>query len=102
MEQDFKEKIYVITGAARGIGREVLERLHSYGAFVYALDISKMEDLKSYKDVLTVSVDLSNWSETRCALTECFKNVVIDGLVNNAGITICKQFENITEDDYDK
>lgn len=61
-----------------------------------------MKELKSYSNVVTISVDLSNWSETRKTLTESFKNVEVDGLVNNAGITICKPFEEFTEEDYDK
>lgn len=61
-----------------------------------------MEDLKSYTNVFIVTVDLSKWCETRKTLTGVFKNVDIDGLVNNAGITICKPFEELTEDDYDK
>lgn len=61
-----------------------------------------MEDLKSYPNVVTVSLDLSKWSEARKVLTEVFENVEVDGLVNNAGITICKPFEELTEEDYDK
>lgn len=61
-----------------------------------------MDDLKSYANVITVTLDLSNWAETRKTLTDVFKTVELDGLVNNAGITICKPFEELTEDDYDK
>lgn len=61
-----------------------------------------MDDLKTYSNVITVSLNLSNWSETRAILTRVFENVDIDGLVNNAGITICKKFEDFTEEDYDK
>lgn len=61
-----------------------------------------MDDLKTYSNTYTVSLDLTNWSESRKILTEIFKNVEIDGLVNNAGITICKKFEEFTETDYDK
>lgn len=61
-----------------------------------------MDDLKTLSKIITVSLDLSNWSETRKTLTKVFENVQIDGLVNNAGITICKKFEEFTEADYDK
>lgn len=86
----------------KGIGREVLERLHASGATVYAVSLEPMEDLKSYPNVVTVSLDLSKWSEARETLTKVFENVEVDGLVNNAGITICKPFEELTEEDYDK
>lgn len=64
--------------------------------------MSPMDDLKSYSNVITVSQDLTKWSEARSNLSQVFKNVEIDGLVNNAGITICKPFEEFSEDDYDK
>lgn len=87
---------------SKGIGRAVLERLHSYEATVYALSLESMDDLKAYPNIKTVSLNLSNWSETRQTLAETFKNVEIDGLVNNAGTTICKKFEEFTEADYDE
>lgn len=61
-----------------------------------------MDDLKNCSNIITVSLDLSNWSDTRKTLSKVFNNVEIDGLINNAGITICKKFEDFTEEDYDK
>lgn len=62
-----------------------------------------MEELKiKCPNVVTVPLNLADWSKTRDMLTKVFKNVKIDGLVNNAGITICKPFEELTEEDYDK
>lgn len=87
-----------------GIGREVVQRLYDAGAIVYALSLETMEDLKeALPNVHTVSLDLADWSKAREILGEVFKDVEIDGgLVNNAGITICKPFEELTEADYDK
>lgn len=108
LEEVFQKKIKnlflykILCLALIGIGREVLENLHSYGATVYALSLEPMEDLKAYANVVTVSLNLSNWSEARTILTRVFENVKIDGLVNNAGITICKKFEEFTESDYDR
>lgn len=97
----YKIVVNIIIFCHEGIGREILERLHSYGATVYALSLEPMDDLKSYPNVVVVSLDLSNWSEVRSRLTDVFKNVELDGLVNNAGITICKPFEQLSESDYD-
>lgn len=69
---------------------------------MYALDLLPMDDLNSYKNVITVNLDLNDWGTTREQLTKVLKNVHVDGLVNNAGITICKPFEELTENDYDK
>lgn len=63
-----------------------------------------MEDIRGEcPGVVTVSLDLTDWSKVREVLTVTFQDVDIDGgLVNNAGIVICKPFEDITEEDYDK
>lgn len=61
-----------------------------------------MDDLKNYSNIITVSLDLSDWSNTRKTLAKVFQSVEIDGLINNAGITICKKFEDFTESDYDR
>lgn len=87
----------------QGIGREVVQRLYDSGAKVYALSLETMEDLKAEcPGVVIVSLNLADWAKARATLTEVFKNVEVDGLVNNAGITICKPFEELTEEDYDK
>lgn len=49
-----------------------------------------------------VSVDLSKWNETRNALADFLRDKTIDGLVNNAGIAICKPFAELSEQDFDK
>lgn len=86
-----------------GIGREVTERLNSYGAKVYAISLETMEDLKmQFSNVEVLSMDLSNWCDVKVNLAKFLKGVELDGLVNNAGITICKPFEEFTEEDYDK
>lgn len=61
-----------------------------------------MDDLKTYSNIKLIPLNLTNWSEVRTTLTNVFKNVEIDGLVNNAGITICKKFEEFLEADYDE
>lgn len=62
-----------------------------------------MEDLNiQCPNVEVLSMDLSNWSDVKVKLPKFLKGVELDGLVNNAGITICKPFEEFTEEDYDK
>lgn len=62
-----------------------------------------MDDVKAaLPGVEIVSLNLGDWKNTREILTKVFQNVKVDGLVNNAGITICKPFEELTEEDYDK
>lgn len=88
-----------------GIGRDLCERLDALGATVYAISrsVEPLAELKeSHPRVITVPVDLSNWSTTRNELEKHFKNVKIDGLVNNAGLGLAKPLAEITEKDFDE
>lgn len=79
------------------------ERLDSYGAKVYAVSLEALTDLKrKCPNVEILSMDLSSWSNVKMKLPEFVKDVQLDGLINNAGITLLKQFEKFTEDDYDR
>lgn len=53
-------------------------------------------------NVITLQLDLSDWTVARTELIKLFKNVKIDGLVNNAGVAICKPVTELTEKDFDE
>lgn len=90
------EKVALITGATRGIGKQVAITLAKEGyniALNYRKDNEDLEDVKNKikeqnKKVLTVKADVSNYEEcenfTRQTIEEFGK---IDVLINNAGIT---------------
>ncbi|XP_055301271.1 L-xylulose reductase-like [Sitodiplosis mosellana] len=104
MAIDIKDKVIVVTGAGQGIGRDLCERLDALGATVYAISrsVEPLAELKkSHPRIITVPIDLSNWSTSRAEIVEHFKNVKIDGLVNNAGVAICKPLAEHTERDFD-
>lgn len=72
---------------------------------MYAISRSAepLNELKAdFPNVITLPLDLSDWTKTRTELTNLLKSVSIDGLVNNAGIAICKPIEDITEKDFDE
>lgn len=52
--------------------------------------------------VIPICLDLSDWSQTRASLIDIFKDIQIDGLVNNAGIAICKPVTELSEKDFDE
>lgn len=84
-------KVFVVTGAASGIGRELTIELVSRGARVAAIDMraSALIDLQNSvgKNVETFALDVTSKSAV-AALPERVISVfgAVDGLVNNAGI----------------
>jgi 3(or 17)beta-hydroxysteroid dehydrogenase len=87
-----KNKITLITGAARGIGRATAELFHQEGAIVILSDIRDEEgnDLahklgeRAHYIHLNVGLE-SDWMKAATYLSERFGQ--LDTLVNNAGIT---------------
>jgi len=96
----FKGKIALVTGAGRGIGREIVKALVAEEcAAVYALSRSKipLETLKQEcPSVTTIQCDLADWDETK-AKVESIGHV--DLLVNNAAVVIFKNFGEFSSDD---
>lgn len=108
-EEMLKERqtliIYLFLFKKKGIGRDICERLYASGATVYAISRSSgpLNELKAAcPNVITLQIDLADWTKTRTELTKLLKNIEIDGLVNNAGIAICKPITELTEKDFDE
>lgn len=94
----FVGKRVLITGGARGIGRQLIERFVVGGAEVFTIDKNKnlIEKLREdHPSVKSEIVDLADWKETRNAI-ESFGE--IDHLVNNAVTTRPQAFLDITEE----
>ncbi|MGC8595273.1 MAG: SDR family oxidoreductase [Candidatus Kryptoniota bacterium] len=102
-------KVVVITGASRGIGKEIAKKFASEGAKVVAASrtyehIAKVADeiSKSNGECLPVAVDISNEADVErmiSAASAKFKR--IDILVNNAGVGIFKPVVETTTDEFD-
>ena len=101
-----KDKICLVTGATRGIGRAVVERLLMNGAVVCAtaksmIGLKKLKtDLFEYKGRLHLfQADLGCHSDV-INLCESVKSEIgdVDVLVNNAGILHLESLANSTEE----
>ena len=100
-----KNRIAIITGAARGIGLACAERFVAEGAHVVILDvldeIGKAEAKRLGATYL--HCDVSKSSDITAVVAAVVKqHGAVDILLNNAAISISGDFLEISEADYDK
>ena len=103
-----KDRVAVITGGARGLGRAIAERFIAEGAAVVITDINgesvikTAEELSPMGEIEGVIMDVSQLEGVRRAMDGIMKKYGrIDVLVNNAGITADAQLVNMTEEQFD-
>jgi short-subunit dehydrogenase len=102
---NFKEKVIVITGASSGIGRELALQLASQGACLSlaARDINRLELVKAEcitrgGKAIPVPTDVTVQAQCSALIQKTvdeFKR--IDVLVNNAGISMWVNFEDVSD-----
>ena len=111
-EQPLSRKVALVTGSAGGIGLAIVEKYIQEGACVVVTDIDgdRLQQtgealLKKYgKDAfLTVKLDVTNADSLAAAIeATCLQFGGVDIMVNNAGISISKPFEEHTDQDWDR
>jgi 3-oxoacyl-[acyl-carrier protein] reductase len=92
----------VVTGAARGIGRAIAERLAANPSFiVIGVDVAPELGLAD-DDIVPVQVDLTT-SDGVAGVVRAVESAGIPliGLVNNAGITRDSRLVNMTDEDFE-
>ncbi|OGP78500.1 MAG: short-chain dehydrogenase [Deltaproteobacteria bacterium RBG_16_49_23] len=106
----FKDRVAIVTGAARGIGKAIALTLVREGARVALIDVEKerLEVLKEEIEkkggqVIAVSCDITKSSEVKAMVNQVLRIFGrVDILVNNAGIIRRGTIETVTEEDWDK
>src|SRR3712207_3128740 len=107
---DLKEKIAIVTGASRGIGRAIAERLGREGATVVVNYARSSEAAREAVSVIeagggkavAILADVSDVAEVRNLFRETLESFgKLDILVNNAGRTVYKPLADASEEDYD-
>ena len=107
---NFEGKVIIVTGAAGGIGKEVVRKLANAQAKVALVDLNE-DAIKSVQTELGLTEENSLAVKADVSNEESVKNYVdqtitkfgrIDGFVNNAGVEgPAKPLEEITEKDFD-
>lgn len=106
-----ENKVALVTGAARGIGREIALTLAKKGAFVivnYNGSREKAEEVislikKNGGDAAAYQCNVADYSAVETMIKELVKEYQhIDILVNNAGITKDNLIMKMSEEDFDK
>ena len=107
---DLKNKVAIVTGARRGMGKSHVVKLAKAGAKVVVTDISKEDCQKVVEEIekkggeaLAIKCDVTKKEE----VDNLVKNTVkrfgkVDILVNNAGICQLKPFLELTEEDWNR
>ena len=100
-----KEKICVVTGGARGIGRAIVDRFAEEGAkMVFAIDVnnSAFADLEAGRsNVRGVVANVTDSAQIQAFVDKTAAEFGrIDVLVNNAGITRDALIQKMSDDDW--
>ncbi|WP_092924414.1 MULTISPECIES: 3-oxoacyl-[acyl-carrier-protein] reductase [Romboutsia] len=108
---NLKNKIAVITGGSRGIGKEIAKKLAYNGANIVINYTSKEEEaLKTKEEIenlgvkcIVIKCDVSKSEEVNEMINKTIKEFGrVDILVNNAGITKDNLLMKMKEEDFDK
>jgi len=85
-----KNKVILITGAGRGIGQHLAEKIAEQNAIVYAIDkqFTRKTSKDSIKNLFKIKCDITDQDAFKQVCTDIVrKRKRIDVLVNNAGIS---------------
>lgn len=110
LKHRFKDKVMIITGAARGIGESVATRAYKEGAKVVLVDLLEKEGqalrdkiVNDGGEAIYIKADLSKEKEVQSLVNKTIDYFgSIDILINNAGVTgIPTKLHLLSKEDFD-
>lgn len=100
-----KNKTIIVTGASRGIGREICVLLAKEKVNVVAVSRSRadvVDEINKHGRAIYVKADVANEKQMENVFKKAKKHFKkIDGIVNNAGIIISKPIVKISYEEFD-
>ena len=108
MDLKLNNKVAIVTGSSRGIGKSIAKKLFHHGCKVVILsrkidELNKVKEQINSDNIICYACDTTNQSEFKEIVQEVYdKWGSIDILINNAGITRDKLLLRLNEDDWDR
>ena len=108
-QNNFNNKVVIVTGAAQGMGKAVAKKFAEYGAKIvindvseYNLKLTENEFVKSGFNTLALIGDVTQSSDVENIVNQTIKYYGrVDILVNNAGVLKPTKVVEIDEDEWD-
>jgi 3-oxoacyl-[acyl-carrier protein] reductase len=98
---EFADRVVIVTGAARGIGKRIAESFADEGARVVVFDRETLGDLDARLTV--IRCDISSRTEVDASVARVEAEFGrVDILVNNAGINVEGSIESLTDDAWER
>jgi len=105
MSEAFSDKVAIVTGGSRGIGRAIVQALAREGAkvaFTYVQNKALADEVANGETILAFQADVTSFDQAKDLVKQVKERFGrVDILVNNAGITRDKLLALMSEKDWD-
>lgn len=107
MSIESTKQVAIVTGASKGLGKEIVRRFASAGIFVIASarSVDKLQELQAEfpNQVVIVPSDVSNSADVKHLVEQAIHHFgQINFLINNAGLGHFAPVEELTEEQWDE